>query len=688
MFRAQAIGLAASLALLAGAKALAAAEDGPHAASDTQGRIVYMVLPEDRQESFWSNPPEFEATGDIAPGWFTPQATMLYLVRVYPRTVGEWELQDCILQLEPAYMHLVLRWVSPEIPAIGLSRGSDVSSDQLTGGLCNDFGPDIPYFEFTLDVRSGLSWRLRRPPPEELLLGPEAEATLIFFFGLAGIAVVFAFSLALFFGSVRILLQSFSTTLLLFILVNRYGGLEINILEAQTMLAYRVPGRLFIVFCAIYCACSVWELNSQRRLHTLAFITVGAGLCIALPMPWLRVVHGNPYILVGGLLLACGLLLNLYYLTVRRGEGLAQVVRFIRVLILVLLLAGVMQLTGRLEEISMLPLWGFGLVLETLITVVLGLREQRQFTDLTRSLEEASLRLTGQRVSLKDDLTRLHTSYGAIAEENEKLLTANSELKLAMAEVSSVATAIKRKQQRMHFAELLGFRLAGLGHDLMNPLGLARGIMELLPEETWEKNAQNSKLEFIEEIDRMTSLRTAVRIFGRPEIRSTSQAPDARLRVFEIARTVESSIELFRLSGTRCRIETKLDQSVLAQGSAGDLSRVVVELLSNAERATNHSDREAQIRIELMADSDRATLSIHDSGNGFGLDEFKRCTLGDFGLGPVQETEEFHLGLGLIMCLRLVTDLSGEISVLPVPSDLGGAVMRLSLPVVKLAGQS
>ena len=255
-----------------------------------------------------------------------------------------------------------------------------------------------------------------------------------------------------------------------------------------------------------------------------------------------------------------------------------------------------MQLTGRLEEISMLPLWGFGLVLETLITVVLGLREQRQFTDLTRSLEEASLRLTGQRVSLKDDLTRLHTSYGSIAEENEKLLTANSELKLAMGEVSSVATAIKRKQQRMHFAELLGFRLAGLGHDLMNPLGLARGIMELLPEETWEKNAQNSKLEFIEEIDRMTSLRTAVRIFGRPEIRSTSQAPDARLRVFEIARTVESSIELFRLSGTRCRIETKLDQSVLAQGSAGDLSRVVVELLSNAERATN--TRTEKLRYE------------------------------------------------------------------------------------------
>ena len=185
----------------------------------------------------------------------------------------------------------------------------------------------------------------------------------------------------------------------------------------------------------------------------------------------------------------------------------------------------------------------------------------------------------------------------------------------------------------------------------------------------------------------MTSLRTAVRIFGRPEIRPTAPSPDARLRVFEIARTVESSIELFRLSGTQCRIETSLDRLALAQGSAGDLSRVVVELLSNAERATNHSNREAQIKIELITDSERATLSIHDSGNGFEVDEFRRCTLGDFGSGPVKETEEFHLGLGLIMCLRLVTDLRGEISVLPVPSDLGGAVMQVSLPLVKTAGQ-
>ena len=454
------------------------------------------------------------------------------------------------------------------------------------------------------------------------------------------------------------------------------------------MLEYRVPGRLFVLFCTIYCASSVWELNWRRQLHALVVLSVGAGLCIALPMPWLRLLHGNPYILVGGILLACGLVLNLYYLTVRRGERLAQVVRFIRVLILVLLLAGVMQLTGRLEQTSMLPLWGFGLVLETLITVVLGLREQRQFTDLTRSLEEASSLLTQQRVSLKDDLTRLHISYESIAAENEALLTANSELKLAMGEVSSVATAIKRKQQRMHFAELLGFRLAGLGHDLMNPLGLARGIMELLPEETWPKHAQKSKLEFIEEVDRMTSLRTAVRIFGRPEIRSIAPTPDTRLRVFEVAKTIESSIELFRLSGTSCQIETKIDEPAVVQGSAGDLSRVVVELLSNAERATQLSDREAHIRIELKADSELATLAIHDSGCGFGLDEFTRCTLGNFGVEPVLETEEFHLGLGLIMCLRLVTDLGGEISVLPLPSDLGGAIMQVTLPVVRMEGQS
>ena len=61
--------------------------------------------------------------------------------------------------------------------------------------------------------------------------------------------------------------------------------------------------------------------------------------------------------------------------------------------------------------------------------------------------------------------------------------------------------------------------------------------------------------------------------------------------------------------------------------------------------------------------------------------------LADFGVEPVLETEEFHLGLGLIMCLRLVTDLGGEISVLPLPSDLGGAIMQVTLPVVQMEGQ-
>ena len=156
MFRTQVMGIAVGLVFLlfSSAEALAAAAQDSNQAEPARGRIVYMVVPEKSHETFWSNPPEFEAAGPLDPRWFTPQTTMLYWIRVYPGAVGQWELQDCILLLEPAFMHFVLNWVSPEIPGMGLSRGSDVSSEQMTGGLCHGFSPEIPYFEFTLDVRT------------------------------------------------------------------------------------------------------------------------------------------------------------------------------------------------------------------------------------------------------------------------------------------------------------------------------------------------------------------------------------------------------------------------------------------------------------------------------------------------------------------------------------------------------
>ena len=103
----------------------------------------------------------------------------------------------------------------------------------------------------------------------------------------------------------------------------------------------------------------------------------------------------------------------------------------------------------------------------------------------------------------------------------------------------------------------------------------------------------------------MTSLRTTVRIFGGPEIRSIAPTPDTRLRVFEVTKTI-GRIGLFSSLG-RAQIETKIDEPAVVQGSAGDLSRVVVELLSNAERTTPFRTV-SHIRIELKADSELATL--------------------------------------------------------------------------------
>ena len=133
-------------------------------------------------------------------------------------------------------------------------------------------------------------------------------------------------------------------------------------------------------------------------------------------------LHGNPYILVGGLL-ACMRTSSqplLFDSSAGRGFGASrQIYSGPDIGTLARRRDAVNGASGR--DINA-PLWGFGLVLETLDhSCPRPERAAAVYRLNALTLEEASLRLTGQRVSLKDDLTRLHTSYESITEENEKL---------------------------------------------------------------------------------------------------------------------------------------------------------------------------------------------------------------------------------------------------------------------------
>ena len=111
----------------------------------------------------------------------------------------------------------------PVRPDLGLERDRGVDPAIFGQGICHSWSSDIEYFEFYLELRSGLSFEIGYPPPEDLLLGNADERGMVLLLGLAGFAALFSLSLAFFLGSVRIVLQCVATCLLLILIAMRFG---------------------------------------------------------------------------------------------------------------------------------------------------------------------------------------------------------------------------------------------------------------------------------------------------------------------------------------------------------------------------------------------------------------------------------------------------------------------------------
>ena len=653
-----------------------------HVQGQRLGLIEYMALPPELDVFDPKARPLFEPDGVLSSQLIVPKHDVNFLIRVYPASRQGWTMRDCALVIDPGFVRGFVRWVGPSSPESGLIPGRGLRSGQLRGGLCHEWDTTIEYFEFVIMARSGLALRVGYPPLEELLLGNDAEYSMVMFLGLTLSAIIFACSLAVVIGSVRILFQSVSTLLLLSLLTIRFGGGAFSdFIDSELISDHSLPGRIFALFGFFLFGCVVWELEFKRKKAFLTGLALTIGGLALLPLSTLRSIHPNPLILIGGLPLLAGLVLNLYLLFIRRGETLVQLVRSLRLFLLILLSASAASVTGRLELPSLAPFWHLGLICETVITLVVALKEQRSFEAIGRLLEERSIELETKHERVRERLQMVESSHFELLRKNEEIEKANAELQRAIDEVSSVGRIMNKKRQRLHFAELLGFRLAGLGHDLMNPLGLARGIMELLPSDAWSEHDKECRAAFIDEIDRMTALRSAVRIFGRPEIIQHGGGEE-RIRAFEVQKTIESGVELFKLSGGECQIETSFGEMVVANGAAGDLSRVIVELLSNAERAAALSRNEPRVRLELSVLQQEVHITIEDSGDGFPKGGLAVATLGFMSLSDTLQPQQFHIGLGLVMCVRLVADLGGELTVRDERSELGGAIVEIVLPIV------
>lgn len=246
-----------------------------------------------------------------------------------------------------------------------------------------------------------------------------------------------------------------------------------------------------------------------------------------------------------------------------------------------------------------------------------------------------------------------------------RLQTLSDELSTANAQLTATLERLKSTQAQLLQAEKLsaiGQLVAGVAHELNNPLTSVIGFAQLLESE-WRSGEAPRSPELIgqdlrriaEESGRAASIVRNLLAFARRQ--TAARAPQ------DVAELVERVVALrtyeFRLNSIELVTEFEPDLPKVIV-DAGQLQQALLNLVLNAERAMRgRSTRRLTLGVRYEARAEAIEISVADTGHGIDHANLSRIfdpffTTRDVGEGT---------GLGLSICYGIVRDHGGQIAV-------------------------
>ena len=216
----------------------------------------------------------------------------------------------------------------------------------------------------------------------------------------------------------------------------------------------------------------------------------------------------------------------------------------------------------------------------------------------------------------------------------------------------------------------LGELLAGVAHELNNPLSIVVGQALMLQEETAGSDLERRVKKISGAAERCAKI---VKTF----LAMARQKP-ARLAPVSLNAIIETAVDVagfgIRTTGGKVTLDLADDlPPVLADED--QITQVMINLLVNADQATKDLAEHAGIRIETRLGQEGAFATISD--NGPGVPGSIRARIFE----PFFSTKEEGAGIGLALCHRIVTGHSGSLKLLE--HNGNGAQFECRLPVTE-----
>ena len=317
----------------------------------------------------------------------------------------------------------------------------------------------------------------------------------------------------------------------------------------------------------------------------------------------------------------------------------------------------------------------FGFVAETTCQAVVMAMRSRRAHD---RVDELALELEGANVTL-------HRVNDSLAESNAKLLREGELLEAELGERRRLQGELERAADRLTQAETmatLGTLMAGIAHDLRNPLNYVTGAVEVLrsalPVLGSADGAERAKsVERVGKAVRWVEQGTASMNALSLAMRNQSRNGNVELSLVDVAEVVTESLLLCGSRTKLCELEVDA-QSATVLADPTSVGQLIMNLVSNAADALLEAreidpDRPTKLRVSARVEGDRFVLVVEDSGPGI-PDELRERILEPF---FTTKPRGVGTGLGLAIVQRVIEQHRGTLEV--GRSDrLGGARFEAS----------
>lgn len=252
----------------------------------------------------------------------------------------------------------------------------------------------------------------------------------------------------------------------------------------------------------------------------------------------------------------------------------------------------------------------------------------------------------------------------------------------AMQDVSELEAAeaeIRRQREALHQTEklsALGTLLAGVAHELNNPLSVVVGYASLLREQT-EDAAVRARAERIH-----TAAERCARIV-KTFLAMARQKPPA-WGVVRAEEVIEAALELagYQLRSVGVEVERDFAPGLPAiWGDADQLHQVLTNLVVNAHQALLQVAPPRRLRLSVRRlGPDRVAITVEDNGPGMSEEVRQRIFEPFFTTKP----QGVGTGVGLAVCHGIVGAHRGRIEVESAPG--AGTRVRVVLPIAEAEG--